>query len=266
MDAPDLTPPRDAPRSVNAAQASAAWASDLKAVEKRSASAAEVADWVIASGDNTGRPFMIVDKLAAEVFVFDAAGRLLGDAPVLVGLARGDDSVAGIGDRDLAAIRPEERTTPAGRFVTGFGPAAGSRRTVLWVDYATAVSLHPVVVNNPKERRLERIRSPDPGEHRITFGCINVPTAFYKDVVLKAFAGGVGVVYVLPDTKPLDEVFPAVAARVRANAIAGGSPAEGIGDALTPPAPSSDPTPAAVYDVPHFDYEGAPPLPPPPPK
>jgi hypothetical protein len=186
--------------------------SGTASVERPSGTAAEFAGWVAASGDNGGRPFLIVDKLAAEVFVFDAQGGLQGAAPVLVGLARGDDSAPGIGDLPLAAIRPDERTTPAGRFVAHFGEGHG-HRTILWVDYADEIALHPVVTAHPRERRLQRLRSPSPDEHRITYGCINVPAAFFRDVVLKVLPGDGGVVYVLPDTRPVEEVFPDFAAR-----------------------------------------------------
>jgi len=181
--------------------------------ERPAGTAAELEDWVTASGDNDGRPFLIVDKLAADIFVFDAQGRLQGAAPVLVGLARGDDSAPGVGERALSAIRPDERTTPAGRFVAHFGAARGGRN-VLWVDYADEIALHPVVTAHPRERRLQRLRSPAPAEHRITYGCINVPAAFYRDVVLKTFGDEGGVVYVLPDTRPVEEIFPGVAARM----------------------------------------------------
>jgi hypothetical protein len=181
--------------------------------------AAQMAAWVTHAGDNGARPFAIVDKLAAEVFVFDADGQLLGGAPVLVGLAHGDDSPAGVGDKALAAISPDERTTPAGRFVAGFGPASGGK-TVIWVDYADAISLHPVVTTNPKEHRLTRIKSSAPEDHRISFGCINVPARFYETVVLKAFAGGSAIVYILPDTRPLQDVFPAFASTTQASAVA----------------------------------------------
>jgi hypothetical protein len=130
-------------------------------------------------------------------------------------LAPGDDSADGIGERALSQIGPEERTTPAGRFVAEFGAASGHRR-VLWVDYAHAISLHPVVTSNPKEHRLTRIKSQEAEDHRISYGCINVPATFYERVVLKALAGGTAVVYVLPDTRPIEEVFPAFAATVRA--------------------------------------------------
>jgi hypothetical protein len=211
--APAETPATAAAQSTDAQAADGATA-EPPAVVEPSATAARMAAWVLASADNGGLPFVIVDKLAAEIFVFDAAGQLLGGAPALVGLAQGDDSADGVGERALSAITPDERTTPAGRFVAAFGRASGGR-TVLWVDYATAISLHPVVTTNPSEQRQERIRSSAPEDHRISFGCINVPQEFYEQVVLQAFQGGSGVVYILPDTKPLEEVFPGFALAAR---------------------------------------------------
>lgn len=172
-----------------------------------SEAAAALADWVAGAGDNAGLPYVVVDKTAAVVSVYDAAGRPLGSAPALLGQALGDDSAPGIGDRPMAQIRPEERTTPAGRFVAAYGPAEGAGET-FWVDYASAISLHPVATGNPKERRIQRLRTASPADNRITYGCINVSAAFYKAVVRKTFADTRGVVYVLPDTKPVQEVFP----------------------------------------------------------
>ncbi|MDF2901504.1 MAG: hypothetical protein K0Q62_1563, partial [Phenylobacterium sp.] len=137
----------------------------------------EVADWVAATRDNRGLPYMIIDKVSAQVFVFGADGQLRGATPALLGVARGDRSLPGIGDLKLSDIRPEDRTTPAGRFLAAYGPAIGSK-DVLWVDYDTAVSLHPVVTSNPKERRLQRLTSPSPDDNRITYGCINVASGF----------------------------------------------------------------------------------------
>ena len=143
------------------------------------------------------------------MFVYDVDGQALGRAPVLVGEARGDDSVPGVGDRELSNIPPEDRTTPAGRFVAKMGPASGHKR-VLWVDYGDAISLHPVITANKKEHRLQRLESATPDDNRITFGCINVPTAFYHKVVEPLLKDRKGVVYILPDTRPLKEVFAAV--------------------------------------------------------
>jgi len=173
---------------------------------------------VMATGDAGGLPFIIIDKVAAEVFVYDAEGRLQGAAPALIGLARGDLSAPGIGDRPLSAIRPNERTTPAGRFVSRIGPAKGAYYRVPWVDFATAISMHPVVTSNPKEHRLERLRSLFPDDRRITYGCINVSFAFYDRVVRPTFTGTDGVVYILPEILPLEAVFPALGRQLRASA------------------------------------------------
>jgi hypothetical protein len=49
--------------------------------------------------------------------------------------------------------------------------------------------------------------SPAIDDNRITFGCINVPVAFYAKVRPLFLRKG-GYVYILPDTKLLEEVFP----------------------------------------------------------
>jgi hypothetical protein len=174
--------------------------------ESASPEARHVADWVVVSGDNQQRPFVIIDKTAAKVFVFDAAGTLLRAAPALLGLAERDDDEPGVGALPLSGIRPEIRTTPAGRFVAQMGRNLKGQ-DILWVDYASGLSLHRVVTGNKVERRQERLDSPTPLDNRISFGCINVPVPFFDEVVKPVFAGLRGVVYVLPETRPASEVF-----------------------------------------------------------
>ena len=200
---------RNAPaRSPQAPQAHAA--TDVKravfARVRASREVRQIADWVVDSGDNGGLPFVIIDKTDAKVFVFDAGGRVQGTAPALLGLARGDHAVPGIGDREYADMAPEDRTTPAGRFVAALGMNTRGE-DVVWVDYDGAVSLHRVVTAKPKERRLERLATPTPLDNRISYGCINVPLRFYEDVVSPMFTGTDGIVYVLPETRPAREVF-----------------------------------------------------------
>ena len=174
--------------------------------EHKSRNAQRVADWVVDSGDNRGMPFVIVDKMDAKVFVFDADGRLRGAAPALLGLVRGDDSIPGIGDLKLSDMRPEERTTPAGRFVAFLGYNFHGK-DVLWVDYGLSVSLHRVVTGKPSENRLQRLATPTPLDNRISYGCINVPAKFYDNVVSPAFTGMYGIVYVLPEMRSNGEIF-----------------------------------------------------------
>jgi len=178
----------------------------------QSAAATRVADWVAASGDNGALPYIIVDKPNASLFLFDATGEALGKAPVLIGVALGDDATPGIGSKNLAEIGPAEKTTPAGRFLAKYGLAAGKQK-VLWVDYATSVALHPIPAGaSKKEHRRQRMLSPTSDDNRITFGCINVPDAFYKRV-RPLFQKKGGYVYILPDTKPIETVFPSLLAQ-----------------------------------------------------
>lgn len=184
----------------------------------RSEDTARVADWVASSGDNRSLPYVIVDKKSAAVFLFNAKGELVSEGPALVGIAPGDDATPGVGAKSLSEIGPAEKTTPAGRFLARFGWAAGRQR-VLWVDYATSVALHTIPPAN-KEHRRDRMLSPTIEDNRITFGCINVPVAFYGKV-RPLFEKKGGYVYVLPDTKPIEEVFPRL--RVQAFVHAGAS-------------------------------------------
>ena len=174
--------------------------------------ARELAEWVAFSGDNGGTPFAILDKRAARLFVFDPDARLLSSSLVLLGSAVGDDSAPDIGDRPLAQLGSHERTTAAGRFVSQPGRDDTGER-VVWVDYASALALHRVKVVDPKERRFERIATDSITDKRISNGCINVPIAFFDDVVEPALGRARAVVYVLPEVKPLHQVFPRVAAR-----------------------------------------------------
>ena len=170
-----------------------------------SSDARHLADWIADSRDNSGLAFVIVDKKRATAYVFDAHARLRAAAAVLLGSALGDDSAPGIGDKPIAAIRPEERTTPAGRFVGERG--RNLREDVVWVDYDAAVSMHRVLTSNPAERRLERLATPSIGDNRISSGCINLPVSFYENHVRPIFASAKAVVYVLPDTKSMQQVF-----------------------------------------------------------
>jgi hypothetical protein len=174
--------------------------------ERASREVHRIADWIVDSADNLGLPFVIVDKIDAKIFVFDAGGRIHGAAPALLGLARGDDTVPGIGDREFSDMPPETRTTPAGRFVAALGMDTRGE-DVVWVDYDAAVSLHRVITTKPKERRLQRLATPTPLDNRISYGCINVPKRFYEHVVKPAFSGTDGIVYVLPETRPARDVF-----------------------------------------------------------
>ena len=67
--------------------------------------------------------------------------------------------------------------------------------------------MHRVRASEPKERRLQRLASPQTDDNRISYGCINVPVDFYEAMLKSVFEISKGAVYVLPEIRPLDEVF-----------------------------------------------------------
>lgn len=176
--------------------------------EQPTSEARLVANWVAATQDSGNKAFVIVDKKDARVYVFAPDGTLKDSAPALLGSARGDDSFPGIGDKPLSAVRPEEKTTPAGRFVAEPGRNA-SNEDIVWVDYDVAVSMHRIRPLVASERRLERMASLTTDDNRISFGCINLPVSFYEDTLSPTVLKQGAVIYVLPEVRTPQEVFGA---------------------------------------------------------
>lgn len=173
---------------------------------KASADVRHVANWAFYSSDHEGKSVVVVDKRNAKVFVFSPEGALISTTAALLGSAIGDHTVPGVGDKPLSQVTPEERTTPAGRFIAERGMNTNGE-DVVWVDYDAAVSMHRVRPNVKAERRLERLASPTPADNRISFGCINLPVAFYEKVLSPTVAKSGAVIYVLPEVLSVQAVF-----------------------------------------------------------
>jgi len=165
-----------------------------------------VAQWVAESRDNKNLPYVIVDKKDARVFVFGPHGRMLGDAPALLGLARGDHAAPGVGKLPPSRIPAADRTTPAGRFETEPGINLDGE-DVIWMDYDAGLAMHRLRPDAAQEARLRRLAAKAPDAHRVSAGCVVLPVSFYDSVVKPTLARSRGVVYVLPETRPVREVF-----------------------------------------------------------
>jgi hypothetical protein len=169
-----------------------------------------VADWTVQTRDNQNLPFVIVDKVGAQLFLFDRNGTLKAATSVLLGLARGDVSPPGVGDRKLSLITPAERITPAGRFVASKGIDLGGQ-DIVWVDYNAAIAIHRASDIKPgatARDRLARLASASPRDKRISYGCINVSEPFYDTFIRPVFSASSGIVYILPEASPLAAIFP----------------------------------------------------------
>ena len=75
---------------------------------------------------------------------------------------------------------------------------------MVWVDYDAAVSMHRVL---KVKERLVSLASATKADNRMSFGCINLPTRFYEEVLRPAVDAGGAVIYVLPETRPLRDTF-----------------------------------------------------------
>ena len=162
--------------------------------------------WVLATQDNQGKPFAIVDKKNAQIFVFESRGQLVGASPALLGLSLGDTDVSDISQRQPTSLSTAERSTPAGRFLTEHGRNLNGE-AVVWLDYAAKLAIHRLRSAPAHERRAERLASATPDDNRISLGCVIVSESFYETVISPAFGKSRGVVYVLPETRSVQHMF-----------------------------------------------------------
>ncbi len=165
-----------------------------------------VANWVAESHDNQRLPFVIIDKINAKVFVFDAGGHLLGVDAALLGMGRGDRYDAGASNQKISSVKPADRITPAGRFIVSL-QRDNHGKEILLIDYDASIAMHPVVKGTPAERRAERLNSATAQDNRISYGCINVPVRFYQEIVSPTFTKTNGIVYILPEASSANKMF-----------------------------------------------------------
>jgi hypothetical protein len=180
-------------------------ASVLESVDA-SPDARYVEHWIHEKGDDHGRPFVIVDKKAARIYVFGAGGTLVGMSSTILGQSRGDIPVPGAGQKDPSSLLPDERKTPAGRFESQPGRNLHGE-PVVWVDYDTGIAIHRVRPGVSQAQRLNNLASEDPENKRMSLGCVVVPEPFFLSVVLPTLGHGHGTVYVLPEDEPVQAMF-----------------------------------------------------------
>jgi hypothetical protein len=165
-----------------------------------------VANWVSYSRNNKNKAFVLIDKKAAQLYVFDPKGKLKSSTPILLGKAVGDHTVPGIGSKPMSKIKEDEKTTPAGRFLAR--PGRNTRgEDIIWIDYNASVSMHRLRKVSAAERRADRMATPEASDNRISYGCVNVPPTFYNSVLKATVAKHGAFVYVLPETKSPQQLF-----------------------------------------------------------
>ncbi len=170
--------------------------------------AEELALHLLESADHRGLPFAIIDKPAARFLLYHGDGTLAGISPMLLGQDPGDHSIPGVGERaQHGRLRKGDRTTPAGRFVSQPGHNR-SGEAIIWLDYASALAIHRLRPGPAREQRERRMASPESSDNRISAGCVVLPVAFYVAVVQPLLGRSEGIVYIVPEHSPWQDLWP----------------------------------------------------------
>ena len=210
---PPPPPPAPIPLEFSGIQTAAPLPAPMDRLQSASADVLDTVQWVAASKDNAGLPFAVVDKANARVYAFTPAAQLKATAPVLLGGGVGDKVVVSP-DAPMSAIPVEKRITPAGRYPSRL-VIDNHGKTVLLIDGPNLITMHIVAKGTPAQRRAERLASVTSDDNRVSFGCINVPPAFFTTVLDPDFRPRQGIVYVLPEKTTPAQLFgfqPRVAA------------------------------------------------------
>ena len=164
------------------------------------------------AGENGDKRFLMVDKAQGEILVFEE-GRPVFRGPALTGAAAGDRIPPKVltftGNHPLTA---DQKVTPAGRFTVRpeLDPDYGRVWTINEVHGKDwDIAIHQVYLGTPSEHRDTRIRSPDAGDHHITYGCINVERGTIEFLARTLPRKASVPLYVLPsDDSQIAALFP----------------------------------------------------------
>lgn len=183
----------------------------VQPVQGLSSTASVVRAWVQETKDNQGQKYIIADKVAGELYVMDSRGNVLATMPALYGSRKGDAAVPG--------------QTPAGIFMlqqrhdVGASLGGDVQQFAEHTD-GSIWAIHRVLTANPKQMREARLKSATAADNRISLGCINVPADMYDKYLKNGFQGKL---YVIPEQKPLGEVFRDIQENVAVNDLMPGA-------------------------------------------
>lgn len=123
---------------------------------------------------------IIADKKNGKLYVYYSPTNLLTSAPALFGKTISDTF-----DVQYYNVGTPKPITPAGTFKTHKFISTRLHEPVTAIIEGTAslLSIHPVWLGNPEQRRVNRLYTNTAKDNRITNGCINVYPDFYYNVI-----------------------------------------------------------------------------------
>lgn len=170
-------------------------------------SAKSVATHTLNTGN--GKAFLVVDKPNAMLYAFSADGALLNKTPVLTGKSIADVAPESATGKNLDNYTDAEKVTPAGKFTGKFTYSADYGSIIALDetnDGSSLIAVHRTYLGTPSENRAGRLASPTTADNRISYGCVNVPSAFYDSVIAPNYVGESQVI-VMPDKSDAKKFF-----------------------------------------------------------
>lgn len=173
------------PNDAYAATGHANYTTFTQTIPDVSKQASDTINWVVQKKDHRGKNFVVADKDAGKIYVVSPSGKILNTQNAIFGRGKGNTNA--------------DFNTPSGRFflhkvtkehlsrknqkiygdslLTLHNPETGKALVQPSGGY---VAMHRVL---NKEGRLNALSTPTASDNYISFGCINVPTAFYDSAV-----------------------------------------------------------------------------------
>lgn len=177
----------------------------VQQIQGLSNTASAVRAWVQETKDNRGQKYIIADKVSGEMHIMDSRGNVLATMPALYGTQKGD--AAAPGQTPAGIFTLQQRYDVASSFGGDVQQFAEHSDGSIW-------AIHRVLTSNPKQMRQARLNSPTAEDNRISLGCINVPADMYNKYLKNGFKGKL---YVIPEQRPLGEVFRGIQENVAAD-------------------------------------------------
>ncbi|MVV97508.1 LPD38 domain-containing protein [Escherichia coli] len=177
----------------------------VQQVQGLSNTASAVRAWVQETKDNRGQKYIIADKVSGEMHIMDSRGNVLATMPALYGTQKGDAAVPGQTPAGIFTL--QQRYDVASSFGGDVQQFAEHSDGSIW-------AIHRVLTSNPKQMRQARLNSPTAEDNRVSLGCINVPADMYNKYLKNGFKGKL---YVIPEQRPLGEVFRGIQENVAAD-------------------------------------------------
>ena len=173
------------PNDAYAATGHANYTTFTQTIPDVSKQASDTINWVVQKKDHRDKNFVVADKDAGKIYVVSTSGKILNTQNAIFGRGKGNTNA--------------DFNTPSGRFflhkvtkehlskknqkiygdslLTLHNPETGKALVQPSGGY---VAMHRVL---NKEGRLNALSTPTASDNYISFGCINVPTAFYDSAV-----------------------------------------------------------------------------------